>query len=173
MLEFSLDWLDGALNAIVEERRTLCSLRIYIDGTNLCDFVDYEDNATLDSLTLPAIHLAEGIASNWWQIFGSRDVERSILEYRSGFALPDLRFRSDGSTFDAISKTHISRNPHLRFGVEARTTLTRAEAEQALSKFVYAVVDRLSAKNIEGSEIAACWRRVSESRRDPGERIFL
>ena len=172
MLEFSLDWLDGALNAIVEERRTLCNLRIYVDGKNLCDFVDYEDNVKLHSLTVPAIHLAEGIASNWWQIFGSRDIEHPILEYRSGFALPDLRFRSDGSTFEAISKTHISKNPHLRFGVESHTTLTRAEAEKALGKFVYTVVDRLSSTNIEGSEVATCWRRVSESRRDPGERAF-
>ena len=173
MLEFSLDWLDGALNAIAEERRTLCNLRIVIDGNNLCEFVDYEDdNAQLDSLTVPAIHLAEGIATNWWQIFGSRDREHSVLEYRSGFALPDLRFRSDGSTFEAISKVHLSKNPHIRFGVEARTTLTRAEAEQALGKFVYTVVDRLGSKNIEGSEVATCWKRVSESRHDPEEQAF-
>ena len=171
-IEFSLDWLDGALNAIVEERRTLCNLRIFVEGRNLCDFVDYEDNATLDSLTVPAIHLAEGIASNWWHIFGSRDKEHSLQEYRSGFALPDLRFRSDGSTFEAISRAHYSKNPHIRFGVETRTILTREEAEQALGKFVYTVVDRLDSANIEGSEVATCWKRVSESRHDPEERAF-
>ena len=172
MLDFSTDWVIGARNAIVEERRTLCDLRIYVDGKNVCVFDDYEDNTTLDRLTVPAVHLAEGIANNWWQILGSRDREQSITRYRSGFALPDLIFRSDGSTFEVFSRVYYSRNPHIRFKAEARTTLTRAEAEQALGKFVHAVVDRLDGAGIDTSEVGICWKRVSESRHDPEERAF-
>lgn len=172
MLYFSTDWVKGARNAIVEERRTLCDLRIYVDGKNICVFDDFEDNTTLDCLTIPAVHLAEGIANNWWQILGSRDREQSITRYRSGFALPDLIFRSDGSTIEVFSRVYLSRNPHIRFKIQARATLTRADAEQALSKFVYSVVDRLKDAGIDSSEVGICWKRVSETRHDPEERAF-
>ena len=172
MLEFSTDWVKGARNAIMEERRTLCDLRIYVGGNNICVFDDYEDNTTLDCLTVPVVHLAEGIASNWWQILGSRDCERSMIAHRRGFALPDLRFRSDGATFEVYSRVYHSRNPHIRFKNEARTTLTRAEAEHALGRFIYSVVGRLDDAGVDSSEVGSCWKRVSESRHDPEERAF-
>ena len=172
MLAFSIDWAKGGLNTVAEERMTVCNLQIYVADKNVCFFDDYESNKMLEYLTVPAIHLAEGIASNWWKIFGSRDKEHSVQDYRTGFALPDLRFRLDGSTFEVIGNAYHSKNPHIRFKVDARSTLTRAEAEQALSKFIYGVVDKLDSANIGRSELATCWKRVSESRNDPGERAY-
>ena len=171
-MRFLANWLDRGLNAAQEERATLCELQIFVDDKNVCYFVDYESNQTVDHLTLPAVHLAEGIASNWWLIFGGRDQEHPIQRYQTGFALPALSFRSDGSTFEVIGRTSYSQNPHLRFSVRANDTLTRADAELALSRFVYSVVKKIRAEGVTNSEVAECWSRVSNSRRDPEEREF-
>ena len=172
MLDFSTEWVKGGVNAIVEERRTLCDLRIYVDSQNVCVFDDYETNDTLDHLTVPTVHLAEGVAANWWRIFGSRDEEYAIRDDRTGFALPDLRFRSDGATFEVIGRSYHSPNPHIRFQIDASSTLTRAEAEQSLARLIFGVVDRLESSSVHGSEVSTCWKRVSESRNDPRERAF-
>ena len=172
LVQFSVDWIDQGLNAAKEERATLCKLRIYVGGTNVCSFVDYESNENLDYLTIPAVHLAEGIASNWWLIFGGRDQEHPIQRYQVGFALPALSFRSDGSTFAVTGRTYYTQNPHIRFFVRSGATLTRADAELSLSRFIHSVVDKLGTDGVANSEVTECWSRVSKSRSDPDEREF-
>lgn len=172
LVQFLANWLDRGLNAAKEERATLCKLQIFVDNKNVCCFVDYESNETVDHITLPAVHLAEGIASNWWLIFGGRDQAHPIQRYQTGFALPALSFRSDGSTFEVIGRTSYNQNPHLRFSVRANDTLTRTDAELTLSRFVYSVVEKLRDESVTNSEVAECWSRVSKSRRDPEEREF-
>ena len=171
-MRFSVEWIDGGLNRAAEERATLCKLGIYIQGQNACRFIDYVTNEDTVSLVVPAVHLAEGIATDWWIIFGGRDRDHGIRRYRTGFALPDLRFRTDGSTFEVTGKDYYSDNPHLGFRSEGRETLPRVAAESELSRFIQEVVDRLAGEGVRNSEVAACWSRVVESRNDPDERAF-
>ena len=171
-MRFSVDWIDGGMNRAAEERATVCDLGIYIGDQNACHFIDYVSNEEADSLVVPAVHVAEGIAANWWIIFGGRDRAHGIRRYRNGFALPDLFFRTDGATFEVTSKAFYSENPHLRFPFRGRETLPRVEAEMALSHFIDTVVDRLTAKRIGNSEVAECWSRIVESRSDPDEQAF-
>ena len=114
-MRFSVDWIDGGLNGAAEERATLCDLRIYVSDQNACRFVDFVSNEDAEPLIVPAVHLAEGLATDWWRIFGGRDREHRIQRYRTGFALPDLSFRADGSMFAVAGRSFYSRNPHLRF----------------------------------------------------------
>ena len=171
-MRFSVEWIDGGLNRAAEERATLCKLGIYIQGRNACRFIDYVTNEDTESLVVPAVHLAEGIATDWWIIFGGRDREHGIRRYRTGFALPDLHFRTDGSTFEVTGKDSYSDNPHLGFRSEGRETLPRVAAESELSRFIQEVVDRLASEGVRNSEVAACWSRVVESSNDPDERSF-
>ena len=171
-MRFSVDWIDGAANRAAEERATLCDLAIYVDGRNVCRLIDCVSNEGTESLIGPAVHLAEGIAADWWIIFGGRDRNRGIRRYRTGFALPDLVFRTDGATFEVTSRAFTSENPHLRFPVDGRETLPRATAEAELSRFVDAVVDRLTSRGVGNSEVATHWARVGESRCDPQEQAF-
>ncbi len=171
-MRFSVEWIDGGLNRTAEERATLCKLGIYIQGQNACRFIDYVTNEDTDSLVVPAIHLAEGIATDWWIIFGGRDRDHGIRRYRTGFALPDLRFRTDGSTFEVTGKDFHSDNPHLGFRSDGRETLPRVAAESELSRFIQEVVERLASEGVRDSEVAARWSRVMVSRSDPDERAF-
>ena len=171
-MRFSVEWVDGGLNVAAEERATLCELRIYVSDQNACHFVDFISNEDTDSLIVPAVHLAEGLATDWWLLFGGRDREHRIRRYRSGFALPDLSFRSDGSTLEVTGRSLYSENPHLRFPFAGDETLPRSAAEVILSGFIEKVVDRLADEGVSSSEAALCWSRVAKSRSDPDEHAF-
>ena len=87
-MRFSVEWLDGAPNACAEERATLCRLRIFVGDENACVFYDPQKDEKYDHVIAPAVHLAEGIATDWWSIVGGRDREHSLLPWRTGFVLP-------------------------------------------------------------------------------------
>ena len=68
-MRFSVEWLTHAENANAEERATLCAMQIVVGDSNVSNHVHLDDNELWDHLELPAVHLAEGIASSWWFIF--------------------------------------------------------------------------------------------------------
>ena len=171
-MRFSVDWIDGGVNGGAEERATLCDLRIYVSDQNACRFVDFVSNEDAEPLIVPAVHLAEGLATDWWRIFGGRDREHRIQRYRTGFALPDLSFRADGSMFAVAGRSFYSQNPHLSFPFAGEETLPRGAAESTLSRFIEKVVERLAGEGVRNSEVASCWSRVAESRSDPDEQAF-
>ncbi len=129
-------------------------------------------NEDTEALIVPAVHLAEGLATDWWLVFGGRDREHRIQRYRTGFALPDLSFRADGSTFEVTGKSFYSKNPYLRFPFAGDETVPRGAAEATLSGFIEDVVDRLAGEGVRNSEVAVCWSRAVESRSDPDELAF-
>jgi len=171
-VRFSVDWLDGAPNACAEERATLCRLRIFIGDENACVFYDPQTDEKHDHVVVPAVHLAEGIATDWWSIFGGRDHEHSLLPWRTGFVLPDVRLKFDGATFEVVGDQLHCDNPKLRFWLVGAETLCRDAAESVLSNFVEQVVHKLAGHGVTSSEVALRWSRVSESRADPEELPF-
>ena len=171
-MRFSVEWLDGAPNACAEERATLCRLRIFVGDENACVFYDPRTDEKHDHVVVPAVHLAEGIATDWWSIFGGRDHEYSLLPWRTGFVLPDVRLKFDGATFEVVGDQLHCDNPKLRFWLVGSETLSRDAAESVLSNFVEQVIDRLACEGVTSSEVALCWSRVSESRTNSEERPF-
>ena len=61
-MRFQTDWIGGGSNACPEERATLCDLRIFVAEHNVCEFFDLVSNERFESLTVPSVHLAEGLA---------------------------------------------------------------------------------------------------------------
>ncbi len=123
-------------------------------------------------LPFPRSISPRGLATDWWSIFGGRDREHPILHYRTGFALPNLSFKFDGSTFEVAGAQLSSENPNLRFWQAGTESLSRDSAESSLSNFIERVVDKLSCSGVTDSEAAVCWSHVSASRKDPDERAF-
>ena len=171
-MRFTVDWIDGGVNRAAEERATLCELGIYVDSQNACRFIDYASNEETEALIVPAVHLAEGLATDWWIIIGGRGRDHGVRRYRTGFALPDLFFRADGMMIEVTSRAFSSKNPNLRFPVSARETLPRVDAEAEMARFIDAVVDRLVGCGVRNSGVATRWSRVVNSRNDPDERAF-
>lgn len=171
-MKFLVEWVDGAPNASAEERATMCDLRIFVGDINACSHKDDVAQEAYESVVVPAVHLAEGIATDWWSVFGGRDRKRSIWAYGTGFILPCLSFGCDGSTFEVSGEQMHCENPGLRFWQVDTEIISREDAECHLSGFVEDVVDRLSGEGIDGSEVQLRWKRVSESRQDPDEEAF-
>ena len=171
-MQFLAEWIENGPNVSPQERSTLCDLQIFLGNGNACTWEDLETSETFHHLTLAAVHLAEGISSDWWSIFGARDRWQSILRHRTGFALPDLRFNYDGATFFASAKRITYANPRLRFLQEPFEAMTRHEAEEGLSAFIQQVVERLEENGLSDTEVAACWARVRQSMKDPEEVEF-
>ena len=171
-MRFSTEWIDQGPNASAEERATLCRLRLYVSEENACVFFDSSADSACDHVTVPAVHLAEGLATDWWSIFGGRDREHPIRSYRTGFALPNVTLGFDGSTLEVRGKQLASANPDVRFWQVGREGLPRDVAESTLAAFIEEVASRLATAGVPNSEVALRWSRVSRSRDDPEERAF-
>ena len=172
-VKFSVEeWLPDGPHSNIEERATLCIPRIVLENRNIFSFLDTESGEYIDSPEIPAVHLAEGITSCWWSIFGGRDMEFSVLPWRNGYALPDLRFECRGSTFSIECHPREWSNPKLEFIYHGLKWLPRVEAEKLLGGFVQSVVDRLTGEHLDGTETQLSWERVKLSMSDKDERSF-
>ena len=171
-MQFLVDWLDGANNASAEERATLCDLRVLVGGVNSCWHQDELEASSYDAVTVPAVYFAEGIATDWWTIFGGRDQKHSILPYRTGFILPCLSFSCDGPTFEISGEQMYCDNPGVRFWQAGGEVVQRVEAEDNLTRFIEDTIERLFSAGIRESEVALQWGRVSASRQDTDEGAF-
>ena len=171
-MKFLAEWIHGASNASEVERATMCRLSIMVGNVNACSHWDDRTGSSHEYVTVPAVHLAEGIASDWWTIFGGRDVKRPIWRYRTGFILPCLSLSCDGSTFEVSGEQMHCDNPGLRFWPAGTEMVPRSEAETELARFVESVVERLASARISRTDVQLRWERVSESRGDPEERAF-
>lgn len=155
-----------------EERATLCRLRLHVSDENACRFLDPGSNRLCDYVTVPAVHLAEGLATDWWSIFGGRDREHPIRRYRTGFAFPDVTLGFDGSTFRVRGEQFESMNPAARFWHVGSEALPRTAAESALAGFIEETAKRLATAGLTNSEVVLRWARVSRSRVDAAEVAF-
>ena len=170
MVRNSVDWQDDAINAAPEERATVADLRLWLNDQNVCLHLRGQD--ARDHVTIPLCSLAEGLALDWWTLFGARDHALSLIQYRSGFAVPDIRLTFDGAAFEIAAEQRIYTNPDVRFWAGSSEVMTRSDAEDQLSTFIEIVLDRLRSRGVTSSTAALRWARVKASREDPDEASF-
>lgn len=169
-MRYSVDWQDDAENAALEERETVADLRIWLNENNVT--LHLIDGVSVDHLTISLYGLAEGLVHDWWNLFGGRDEEVSLVKHRSGYLIPDIRLSFDGSIFEISAHQRIYRNPEARFWVGPAEVMTRAQAEGQLDKFVDDVLSRLRERNVAGTSAELRWARVRASRMDADEAAF-
>jgi hypothetical protein len=166
------EWQEHAPNAASEEEATACDLKILIGNQNVCLHADETSGELSDHITMPVYGLAEGLAHNWWSIFGGRDKEYRLIRHRMGYAVPDVRFRFDGISFECSAIQHFYQNPAVRFWGGQTEMMTRQQGEDALANFVEEVMSRLRKKVVHGTSAELRWSRVQASREDPEEVVF-
>ncbi|MBV5265039.1 hypothetical protein J3S89_13370 [Pinisolibacter sp. B13] len=169
-MRFSVEWLEGAPNRAPEERATAAELQIWLGDSNAA--LHFTGERPGSFVHMPVYTLAEGLALDWWRLFGSREEEISLKRYRSGYAVPDVRMRFDGAAFEVHAEQSVYRNPDVRFWAGQSETLNREEAEATLGQFIETVLERLQGRSVEGTTAALRWARVCASRGDPEERAF-
>jgi hypothetical protein len=129
-------------------------------------------NTNFDHLTISLYPLAEGLAHDWWTLFGGRDREFSLIRYRSGYAVPDIRLKFDGSVFEISAQQRTYLNPDVRFWAGPSEVMSRGQAEMKIAGFVELVLNRLSDQGEQNTSAALRWARVQASRERPDEARF-
>lgn len=169
-MKFSVEWLEDAPNRALEERATAAEFRLWLGNVNAT--VHFWTDQSFDFIEIPVYPIAEGIALDWWKLFGSRNEEISVKRYRSGYALPDIRMSFDGSTFEARTDQTTYTNPDVRFWNAPTEILSRTESENGLSGFIEKVIDRLNEQGATDTTLALRWARICTSMADPDEKAF-
>jgi hypothetical protein len=169
-LRFSASWIDNAANLAPEERATVADFSLWLNNQNVT--MHLRERASYDHLTIALYPLAEGIVHDWWSLFGARDREFSLTKYRTGYAMPDVRFRFDGQSFEASAHQRTYQNPDVRFWAGSSETMSRKDAECLLSEFVTDILVRADADNPGSTGAAQRWSRIKASLADPEEARF-
>lgn len=169
-MRFLVDWHDDAKNAAPEERATVADFALYLCDQNVT--LHLHGTRTLEHLAISLYPLAEGLAHDWWSLFGGRDSEFLLIKSRTGYVVPDVRMRFDGSVFEIEARQCTYTNPDVRFWVGPTEVMNRRDAEKFLDDFIGEVLDRLAARGVAGTSAALRWSRVRESRSDPDEAVF-
>lgn len=161
-MKSSIEWHDDAQNAAPEERATVADVRLWLKGRNVTQHLN--EGALEDYVTVALYSLAHGIVHDWWTIFGARDREVSVLKYRDGYLLPDLRFRFDGSAFEIVAEQAAYEGPDVRFWGVPPEVMSRRDGEKILSDLVEQVLLRLEQSGLPETSAALRWKRVKRSR---------
>ena len=169
-MRYSVEWHEDAPNAAPEERATVADLRLFIQHQNVT--LHLRGNESADHLTISLYSLAEGLAHDWWTLFGGRDRELSMIKHRSGYLVPDIRMSFDGAVFEISAHQCTYRNPDVRFWAGPKEIMSRNDAEILLDDFVNRVLDQLTERRVLGSSAALRWARVQESRANSDEAAF-
>lgn len=169
-MRYSVEWHDDAPNAAPEERATVADFRLWLDDQNVSMHI--EGARGIDHLTISLYSIAEGLAHDWWSLFGARDREFSLIGYRGGYAVPDVRLKFDGAVFEISAHQRTYRNPEVRFWAGATQVMPRVDAEAIIGDFVECVLDRLEHKRVQQTSAALRWARIRASRADADEAAF-
>ena len=170
-MKLSVKWEDGGRTSEDIDLLAVGALHVLVGNTNVCES-RAGGGPMSDSIPVSVYPLAEGLAMDWWSLFGSRDVPHRLIAYRGVYALPDVRLRFDGSDFEVACWPSRHENPSVHFLNGDSERVGRAEAESALGDFLDDTVARIEASGTRESGLHAQWRLVKASRTDPEEAAF-
>ncbi|MCW0220327.1 MAG: hypothetical protein OJI67_18520 [Prosthecobacter sp.] len=157
-------------NAAQEERATVGDFSLFLEDQNVT--LHLRGAANCDHLTISLYSLAEGLAHDWWTLFGGRDREVSLIKHRSGYAVPDIRMSFDGNIFEFSAHQLTYVNPDVRFWLGPTELTNRINAENQLKSFICEVLERLDSLNVLRTSAALRWERVQNSISNPEEAAF-
>ena len=171
-MRLSVEWEDGGRTSEDIDLLAVGAFRLCVGNTNVCESRAGTGRPMSDSIPVSVYPLAEGLAMDWWSLFGSRDVPHRLIAYRGGYAIPDVRLRFDGSEFEVACLPSRHENLPVHFLNGDFERVGRAETESALGDFLDHTVARIEAGGARESGLQAQWRLVQASRADPEEAAF-
>jgi len=179
-LAFTATWPKTAPSGLVPEiDHTLCRLKILVGGEAVTTYrTDHGDRG--ESVEVPAYHLAEWLATNWWALFHEPEKSEEddpdfrarhwIGTARNGFALPNMWLIPNGEDIVAeVVETRIS-SCRLDFTKDKEWRLPVEEAVAAAARFIEATISRLNAAMLDGTALHDAWSLITKT--GTNERLF-
>lgn len=171
-MKFTVDWHKLADNLAPEERATVADLRVFIQEANICDHLCGDQRELTDHVTVSVYPMAEGIALDWWNIFGRRNDKYKLIRRRGGYVIPDIFMHFDGGAFEFGCVAHDDHNAFVWFPRNESEILQRGHAEKELTDFIEKILKRLDDEGISESGLQLRWERVRASLENPDEVAF-
>jgi hypothetical protein len=159
---------------------TIARLQIDVGDSIVTQFRS-DKGDTGDAVEIPAYHLAEWIAENWWALLyeplKSDEDEAShqfvrrhwVGSARNGFALPDLMLVPNDDCIEITARSAYLKHSRLTFEQDAHITLLTEEVARELRRFVSETVRRLRDQKIERSYLHNAWQLIEETDQDSEE----
>ena len=171
-MKFAVDWHELADNSAPEERATVADLRVSVREVNICDHRCGDELEPTDHVTVSVYPMAEGIALDWWNIFGRRKDKYKLIRRRGGYIIPDIFMHYDGAAFEFGCDEHHDHNAFVWFPCEESEILQRGHAEKELTGFLEKILKRLDDEGISESGLQLRWERIRASFENPDEVAF-
>jgi hypothetical protein len=151
---------------------TFCKFQINVGGVNITSY-QTEGGLEEDHLEIPAYHIAEWLAENWWPILWeprkSEDagedpdfLSRHLLSTAEhGFALPNLRIIPTGEKIHLFATGRTPRYADAQFRRTPEALVSRQHVEAELRQFVEQTVARLGSEL--NSPLQSAWDFVKNT----------
>ncbi len=147
----------------------MADLRLFLNDRNVTQHM--LGDIVGDHVTVALYGVVNGLVHDWWSIFGARDREISLKDYRTGYLVPDIRIGFDGAVFEITAHQSVYTDPDLRFWGGTAEILSREAGDAWLSSLVDDVLARLEAVGVRDTGAALRWQRIQSSRHSD-EKVF-
>jgi hypothetical protein len=177
-LRIKTEWEDPKRAKGPELRATWGALRIEVaqsDHINVATrFYDMDFDTVRQQVFAPLYPLAEWVAFHWFQmLYGAERISErghNIRQGAEGFALPSLRFWSEGSSVRVVWSPFVDEGARVEFLSVGEFALPRVTVEQELAGFLNKVIYRLQENGIEKTPLQEEWAAILAMESE--ERIF-
>ncbi len=182
-LEFGFEWIDPGAARGAELRATWARLRIQVGDQVVTRVEDRDVHSVREEVYLPLYPIAEWVATNWWALLNevasdSRLVggylrRHSLGAASEGFAAPPLLIEPTGEQFLLKWKHTDLPEYGVSFISDGTAYLERQQVQEALARFVDAVVARLEHEGVADSLLQEEWKAVKNSPHSENEFLLI
>ncbi len=177
-LKMKVHWLQGQPSSELDA--TLCRLEVYVRGKCISEF-ETENGRKQSHLDIPAYHLAEWLAENWWAILfeprksdvAADDPEflgrHSFLGAEHGFPLPALSIVSTGKIIHLNALPREVPFAGIRFIRAAYAYPSREDVETVFCEFASHIAARLEKYGVKSTPFQNAWELVANTGSDERE----
>lgn len=154
---------------------TFCKLQIEVGDQNVTTYRTRERQEA-DHVGIPAYHLAEWMAENWWPLLweprknedSATDSEfplrHNLMSAQHGFALPSVSLVSVGENIDVYAAKRRIEHGDATFTKSSASIVKRTLVEGELRKFVEATIAHL--QEVDDSPLQRAWSLITGTQED-------
>lgn len=184
MCDFRLqfEWEDSPRARAPELDATWARLEIYADGESITRVEAKRTQSVRTGIYVPLFPVAEWMVANWWFLWDEwranrSDPRHSLLAAREGFVLPDLTFRPTETKMEVtwqptVTTAAARASSDVVFLSGGFSVIPKPVVKEEFRRLVEAVIERLSARQVQHSYLVSDWKAILDAERDPDLKVF-
>ena len=176
---FRVRWLER-LHGTTAERETFGEVEIRWGGLVLTELEDIAAATVRPAARLSVLHLGSWLVANWWRLRweplpAAPDADWRIAHQMGGagggFAWPALQFAADGETITLSLNDTLDTGLPVRYLRRVEGAIDAETFERAVDNLMSVLLERLTVREAEATDLNEAWAAVQEERRDGNKTI--